>query len=49
MNAQKARALAAAAKEQAFADALVATTTLAYAAGGLLSAKACRRRSEQAE
>jgi outer membrane protein len=40
MNAQKARALASAAKEQAFADALIATTTLAFAAGELLSAKA---------
>jgi len=40
MNAQKARALAWAAKEQAFAEALIATTTLAFAAGELLSAKA---------
>jgi outer membrane protein TolC len=40
MNAQKARALASAAKEQAFADALIASTTLAFAAGELLSAKA---------
>jgi outer membrane protein len=40
MNAQKARALASAAKEQAFADALIATTTLAFAAGQLISAKA---------
>jgi hypothetical protein len=40
MNAQKARALASAAKEQAFADALIATTTLAFAAGELISAKA---------
>jgi outer membrane protein TolC len=39
MNAQKARALASATKEQAFADALVATTTLAFAAGELISAK----------
>jgi outer membrane protein TolC len=40
MNAQKARALASAAKEQAFAEALVAITTLAFAAGELISAKA---------
>jgi outer membrane protein TolC len=40
MSAQKARALASAAKEQALADALVATTTLAFAAGELISAKA---------
>ena len=40
MNAQKARALALASKEQAFADALVATTTLSFAAGELLSSKA---------
>jgi outer membrane protein TolC len=40
MNAQKARALASAAKDQAFADALVATATLAFAAGQLISAKA---------
>jgi outer membrane protein TolC len=39
MNAQKARSLASAAKEQAFADALVAATTLAFVAGDLLSAK----------
>jgi outer membrane protein TolC len=40
MNAQKARALASAAKEQAFAEALVARTTLSFSAGELLSAKA---------
>jgi outer membrane protein TolC len=40
MNAQKARVLASAAKEQAFADALIARTTLAFAAGELISAKA---------
>lgn len=40
MNAQKGRAQASAAKEQAFTDALIATTTLAFAAGELLSAKA---------
>src|SRR5207245_1657491 len=40
MNAQKARALASAAREQAFAEALIATTTLAFAAGELISAKA---------
>jgi outer membrane protein TolC len=40
MNAQKARALASAVKEQAFADALVSTATLAFAAGELISAKA---------
>ena len=40
MSAQKARALASAAKEQSFADALVATTTLAFTAGELLSARA---------
>jgi outer membrane protein TolC len=40
MNAQKADALASAAKEQAFADALIATTTLTFSAGQLLSAKA---------
>jgi outer membrane protein TolC len=40
MNAQKALALASAAKEQAFADALIARTTLAFAAGELISAKA---------
>jgi outer membrane protein TolC len=43
MNAQKARSLASAGKEQAFADALVATTTLTFAAGQLLSAKAVPR------
>ncbi len=40
MNAQKARAFASGAKEQAFADALIATTTLTFAAGELLSARA---------
>jgi outer membrane protein len=40
MNAQKARSLAAAAREQAFADALIATTTLAFASGELVSAQA---------
>jgi outer membrane protein TolC len=40
MNAQKARATAQAAREQAFADALVARTTLAFAVGQLISAKA---------
>jgi hypothetical protein len=40
MNAQRMRALASATKEQAFADALIAATTLAYAAGELVSAKA---------
>ena len=39
MNAQKARALASAAKEQAFADALIAAATLQFAAGKLTSAK----------
>jgi outer membrane protein TolC len=43
MSAQKARALALAAKEQAFADALIATTTLVFAAGELVSAKAIPR------
>lgn len=37
MNAERMSALASAAKEQAFADALVAMTTLAFAAGELLS------------
>ncbi|HEX7942604.1 MAG TPA: TolC family protein [Gemmatimonadaceae bacterium] len=40
MNAERMRALASAAKEQAFADALVAMTTLAFVAGELLSPKA---------
>jgi outer membrane protein TolC len=40
MNAQKARSLASAAKEQAFAEALIAATTLSFAAGELISAKA---------
>jgi outer membrane protein len=40
MNAQKARALASSAKEQAFADALVAAAALAVASGELTSAKA---------
>jgi outer membrane protein TolC len=39
LNAQKARALASAAKEQAFADALIANTTLAFASGQLISAQ----------
>ena len=39
MNAQKARSLASAAKEQAFADALIAAATLQFAAGKLTSAK----------
>jgi outer membrane protein len=43
MNAQKARSLASAAKEQAFADALVAAATLAFASGELTSAKAVTR------
>jgi outer membrane protein TolC len=40
MNAQKARALASAAQEQAFADALIATATLELAAGELVASKA---------
>jgi outer membrane protein TolC len=40
MNAGRMRALASAAKEQTFADALVAMTSLAFAAGELLSPKA---------
>ncbi len=43
MNAQKARALASAAKEQAFADALVAATQLAFTSGELTSASAVPR------
>jgi outer membrane protein TolC len=39
MNAQKARALASAAKEQAFADALIAAAALQFASGRLTSAK----------
>jgi outer membrane protein len=39
MNAQKARSLATAAKEQAFADALIAAASLQFAAGKLTSAK----------
>lgn len=37
MTAERARSLAFAAKEQAFADVLVAMTTLAFASGELLS------------
>jgi outer membrane protein TolC len=40
MNAERMRALASAAREQAFGDALVAMTTLAFVAGELLSPKA---------
>jgi outer membrane protein len=40
MNAQKARALASAAQEQAFADAQIATSTLELAAGELIASKA---------
>jgi hypothetical protein len=43
MNAQKARALASVAKEQAFADALIATVTLSHASGELISARAVPR------
>ena len=43
MTAQKARALASAAREQAFADALIATAALELAAGDLTSAKAAPR------
>jgi outer membrane protein TolC len=40
MNAQKARSLASGAREQAFADALIAAATLAFASGALTSANA---------
>jgi outer membrane protein TolC len=40
LNAQKARSIAAAAKEQAFADALISATALVFASGQLGSAKA---------
>jgi outer membrane protein TolC len=40
MSAQKARALASAAKDQSFADALVSSVTLAFASGQLISARA---------
>jgi outer membrane protein len=40
LSAQKARALASGAKEQAFAEALISATTLAFASGQLGSAKA---------
>jgi outer membrane protein len=43
MNAERMRALASAAKEQAFADALVAMTALAFASGELLSPSAVPR------
>jgi outer membrane protein TolC len=43
MTAEKVRSLASAAKEQAFADALVAMTTLAFASGELLSPRAVPR------
>jgi outer membrane protein TolC len=46
MNAEKARALASAAKEQAFADALIATTTLAFSSGELISANGVPRGSD---
>ncbi|HVK75713.1 MAG TPA: TolC family protein [Kofleriaceae bacterium] len=45
MTAEKMRALASAAKAQAYADALVAMTTLAFAAGELLSPQAVTART----
>jgi outer membrane protein TolC len=46
MNAQKARALASAEKEQAFADALVAAAALTFASGELTSARAVPHAAE---